>query len=432
MGCVRPVKGPWAVESFIQDDGWGIADPIIGMIFMGMVNLLGIICGFFLFVGHIQGATYSAVITELKTGNVLAQSDAHTPVYPASLTKLMTLYILFQSLEQGRIRMDTLFKVSPFAARQPPSKWGLKPGSRISVRQCILTLSVKSCNDVAHVVSENLFQSTGLFVQTMNATALKLGMLKTVFHNPSGWHHRFQKTTAHDMAILMRAICVNFPQYAGFLGVPSIQKGNHVVRNTNKLLGRVPGLYLGKTGYTSPSGFNLVTVTSRNNQPIVAVVMGMPSKIQRDQLMAALIETCYNAPHRLHLAIAKPLTTLSKTPNLAVAGLGQAGRTQYIKIRKIGKRKSRRPTGLIVSRPSRKTGKKTKPVLFSRNIPPQQSKKKKTVKARKTTKIKQSAWASNAMVRKTKGRDSRRKGRKRQSLVKRQTKPSSGIRSKPS
>ncbi|MBM3631739.1 MAG: D-alanyl-D-alanine carboxypeptidase [Alphaproteobacteria bacterium] len=417
----------------MQNDGWGITDPIIGTIFMGMVSLLGIICCFFMFVGHLQGATYSAVITELKTGNVLAQSDAHTPVYPASLTKLMTLYILFQSLEQGRIRMDTLFKVSPFAARQPPSKWGLKPGSRISVRQCILTLSVKSCNDVAHVVSENLFQSTRLFVQTMNATALKLGMLKTVFQNPSGWHHRFQKTTAHDMAILMRAICVNFPQYAGFLGVPSIQKGNHVVRNTNKLLGRVPGLYLGKTGYTSPSGYNLVTVTSRNNQPIVVVVMGMPSKIQRDQLMAALIETCYKAPHQLHLAIAKPLTTLSKTPHLAVAGLGQPCRTKYVKIRKIGKigkKKSKRPTGLMLNRLGRKIGKKTTPVLCSRTILPQQSKKQKTVKASKTTK--QSAWASNAMVRKTKGRDSRRKGRKRQSLVKRQTKPSSGIRSRPS
>jgi D-alanyl-D-alanine carboxypeptidase len=393
------------------------------MISVGMANLLRTLFCFFLFVGHIQGATYSAVITELKTGNVLAQSDAYTPVYPASLTKLMTLYMLFQSLEQDTIRMDTLFKVSAFAARQPPSKWGLKPGSRISVRQCILALSVKSCNDVAHVVSENLYQSTGLFVKTMNATALKLGMLKTVFHNPSGWHHRFQKTTAHDMAILMRAICVNFPQYAGFLGIPSIQKGNHVVRNTNKLLGRVPGLYLGKTGYTCPSGYNLVTVTSRNNQPIVVVVMGMPSKIQRDQLMAALIETCYKAPHRLHLAIAKPLNTLSKTPHLILAQLSQPSRAKQGKNGKIRhkKRKSRRPANLILSRPGRKPKKKVQPVLFSQNRSPQPS--KKTIKADKIKK--QRTRVSHAMAKKRSGAASRRKAQKRQSLVKRQTRKSS-------
>ena len=416
------------------------------MISIGMVNLLRIICFFCVFVGHIQGATYSAVITELKTGNILAQSYADIPVYPASLTKLMTLYILFQSLEQGNIRMDTLFKVSAFAARQPPSKWGLKPGSQISVRQCILALSVKSCNDVAHVVSENLHQSTGFFVKTMNAMALKLGMLKTTFHNPSGWHHRFQKTTAHDMAILMRAICVNFPQYSGFLGIPSIQKGKRVVRNTNKLLGRVPGLYLGKTGYTCPSGYNLVTVTNRNNQPIVAVVMGMPSKIQRDQLMASLIETCYKDSSRLHLAISKPLNTLSKTPLLILAQLSKQNRTKQDKISKIRnkKRKSRRPTAVNLAKIQTKalgkygdkSRKKTvKPVVISQKIRPQQSKKQKTIRAssaKKQSRIRarNAKGESNAIARNAKGRGPLRKAQKRQSLVKRgrQTKQlSSGI-----
>ena len=399
------------------------------MIFMGMANLLRIVCCFCLFVGQTQGATYSAVITELKTGNVLAQSDAQTPVYPASLTKLMTLYILFQSLEQGYIRMDTVFKVSAFAARQPPSKWGLKPGSRISVRQCILALSVKSCNDVAHVVSENLYQSTGLFVKTMNATALKLGMLKTVFHNPSGWHHRFQKTTAHDMAILMRAICMNFPQYSGFLGIPSIQKGNGVVRNTNKLLGRVPGLYLGKTGYTCPSGYNLVTVTSRNNQPIISVVMGMPSKIQRDQLMASLIETCYKDPSRLHLAIAKPMTTLSKTPHLILAQLSKPIGTKQVRNNKTGnkKRKSKRLAAVSLAKIQGKSPRKyrvksikktVKPIVMSQKIRPQQSKKQKTLQARKTKK-RSMIRASNAIPRHAKRRGPLRKAQKRQSLIKR-------------
>lgn len=271
--------------------------------------------------GIVQAATYSAVITDLKTGTVLAQSYSKTPVYPASLTKLMTLYTIFQALEQGQIRMDTPLRVSAFAAKQPPSKWGLKTGSTISVRQCILALSVKSCNDVAHVVSENLCKTTHTFVKRMNATALKLGMMNTSFRNPSGWHHRLQTTTAYDMSVLMRAICTDFPQYAGFLGVPMIQNGNRVIRNTNKLLGRLPGLYLGKTGYTCPSGYNLVTVTSRNNQPIITVIMGMPSKIMRDQLMTCLIETCYQYPDRLHLAIAKPLKVLSKKSPVVLAQL---------------------------------------------------------------------------------------------------------------
>ncbi len=403
-----------------KSDGWGM----IGMI-SGMRSLLRIICCFCLFVGQIRGATYSAVITELKTGSILAQSYADTPVYPASLTKLMTLYLLFQALEQKTIGMDTPFKVSAFAARQPPSKWGLKPGSRISVRQCILALSVKSCNDVAHVVSENLHESTELFVKTMNATALKLGMLKTVFYNPSGWHHRLQKSTACDMAVLMRAICINFPQYAGFLGVPSMQKGKHVVRNTNKLLGRVPGLYLGKTGYTCPSGYNLVTVTHRNNQPIVAVVMGMPSKIQRDQLMASLIETCYKDPSRLHLAISKPLTTLSKTPRLVLASSKKSPKKQGKTRNK--KRKSRRIAAVSLAKiqtkaPGKygsKSRKKTvKPIIISQKIRPQQSKKQKTLRE-SSTKKQRTIRARNTITRKAKGLGSLRKAQKRQSLIKR-------------
>jgi D-alanyl-D-alanine carboxypeptidase len=403
------------------------------MIYMGMVNLLRIICCFCLLVGQIQGAIYTAVITELKTGNILAQSSAHIPVYPASLTKLMTLYLLFQSLEQGLIHMDTLFKVSSFAARQPPSNWGLKPGSRISVHQCILALSVKSCNDVAHVVSENLYQSTELFVKNMNAMALKLGMLKTVFYNPSGWHHRLQKTTAHNMAILMRAICINFPEYSGFLGVPSIKKGNRVIRNTNKLLGRVPGLYLGKTGYTCPSGYNLVTVTSRNNQPIVVVVMGMPSKIQRDQLMASLIETCYKDPRRLHLAIAKPLNTLSGTPHLVLAKLIKPRRTKQVKKSKIGNKNriSRRETVVHLAKINRekasgkhspKSKKSTKPLFIAQKIRPQRAKKRSILGVSR----------GGAIPRKVKGRagtiPSKRITRKRQSLIKRaahQKRPSS-------
>ena len=386
---------------------------------IGMVNLLRIIFCFFFFVGQIQGATYSALITELKTGNVLAQSGAHTPVYPASLTKLMTLYLLFQALEQGDVQMNTLFKVSAFAARQPPSKWGLQSGSRFSVRQCILALSVKSCNDVAHVVAENLCQSTELFVKTMNAMALKLGMLKTVFRNPSGWHHPLQKTTAHDMAVLMRAICLNFPQYAGFLGVPSIQKGPRVVRNTNKLLGRVPGLYLGKTGYTCPSVYNLVTVTSRNNQPIISVVMGMPSKIQRDQLMASLIETCYQDPHRLHLAIAKPLNTLSQPPRLILAQLSKSSTSKQVtngKIRKIRNknRMVRRPTKVTVIKQQGKTSGKSRkkthlPQSISQKKRLQPSKKRNTMQIRRA--IQRNIIKTEKILR-------RRKARKRQSLIK--------------
>lgn len=261
----------------------------------------------------LQGATYTAVVTDLKTGMVLAESQAHKAVYPASLTKMMTLYLTFEALSRGKISLETPFSVSSLASKQPPSKWGLRRGQNISVRQCILALSVKSSNDVAYVVAENLAKTMPDFVQTMNAKALALGMTHTSFRNPSGWHHPLQTSSAYDMALLLRAICMDFPQYAGFLGVASLRRGNNTIHNTNKLLGRVPGVFLGKTGFTCPAGWNLATATNRGGKKIIAVVMGMPSRQQRDKLMAHLIETRYTAPEKLTLAIQEPSRLMAKT-----------------------------------------------------------------------------------------------------------------------
>jgi D-alanyl-D-alanine carboxypeptidase len=276
---------------------------------------------------YIDAAPYAAIVTNLKTGKTIAQSNAHKSVYPASLTKMMTLYLTFEDLSKGKITLNTLFCASPLASKQPPSKWGVRPNERISVRQCILALSVKSSNDIAYVVAENIEKNMDQFVARMNLKALQLGMRNSSFRNPSGWHHPLQKTTAHDMAILMRAICTHFPKYANFLGILSIQKGKNIVRNTNKLLGRVPGMRLGKTGFTLPSGFNLAATTHRGDKTIVSVVMGMPSTEHRNKLTAHLIETFYTAPEKLDLAINQPNQTLVQNTLLAQS----SGRSQLAK-----------------------------------------------------------------------------------------------------
>lgn len=238
-------------------------------------------------------APYTAVLMEPLSGLILAGFAPQKRVYPASLTKMMTLFQIFEALELGRIHMDTLFCASSYASRQPPSKWGLRPYQRMSVRDSILALSVRSANDVAIMVAENLEGSLKKFVKRMNQTAKKLHMHHTHFCNPSGWHHPFHRSTAQDMALLLRALWLRFPRYASFLGVPFFKSKGLVYRNTNKLLSKVKGMKMGKTGYTSPAGWNLATLTMRSGRPLIVVVMGMKTASERDSHMVNLIHGFY-------------------------------------------------------------------------------------------------------------------------------------------
>jgi D-alanyl-D-alanine carboxypeptidase len=204
---------------------------------------------------------------------------------------MMTLYILFEEIERGRLSMATGLAVSPNAARQPASKLGLKAGSTIAVSDAILATAVKSCNDVATVIAENISGSEAAFADRMTRTAHALGMRNTVFRNASGLPDPSQVTTARDMAVLARALQGRFPAYYRVFSTESFTYAGRRYESTNKLLGDVPGMDFGKTGYTRASGYNLATSVQRGGKRIIVVALGAPSSAARNAHVTGLIAT---------------------------------------------------------------------------------------------------------------------------------------------
>ncbi|WP_305988589.1 D-alanyl-D-alanine carboxypeptidase [Roseibium sp. MMSF_3544] len=232
---------------------------------------------------------YAGIVVDAKTGKTLYSYSADAYRYPASLTKIMTLYVVFEELEAGRLSLSSRLKVSKYAAGRPPSKIGLKPGTTIKVKDAILALVTKSANDVATVVAENIGGSEKRFAERMTRTARALGMKKTTFRNPHGLPNSGQRTTARDMATLGRAIQEHFPQYYGYFKTRSYKYKGRTYGNHNKLLGSVKGVDGIKTGYIRASGFNLVTSVNTNGRQIVAVVMGGRTGASRNAQMTKLI-----------------------------------------------------------------------------------------------------------------------------------------------
>lgn len=241
------------------------------------------------------------VVLDPLTHKVVEGTNANCRVFPASLAKLMTLYITFDALTKKKLTLNTLCPVSREASRCMPSKLWVKPGQKLSLQQCILAVAVSSCNDVATVIAERIGGNVPNFVKLMNIYAKKLGMHATAFKNPSGWHHANQVSSPKDIALLMRAIWMKFSRYGHFLGVKQFSYRGRVYNNTNRLLGKVQGLRMGKTGYTSRAGYNLSTFTVRDHRPVIVVVTGASSKTVRDQKVLALIERFYKRhdPQRL-------------------------------------------------------------------------------------------------------------------------------------
>ena len=217
---------------------------------------------------------YAAYVVDDKTGRVLFSKNADAPRHPASLTKMMTLYILFEELEKKRMTMSTPLKVSAHASVQAPSKLGLRPGQTIPVEDAIRALVTKSANDVAVTIAENIGGSEPAFAQRMTRTARRIGMTGSSFQNASGLPNPNQWTTAHDMVTLGRALAERYPNYYRFFSTRSFAWGNQVIGNHNKLLYRMEGIDGIKTGYTEASGFNLVSSLRRDNRHVVAAVMG--------------------------------------------------------------------------------------------------------------------------------------------------------------
>lgn len=233
---------------------------------------------------------YAAIVVDANNGKVLHSENALARRYPASLTKMMTLYLIFEDIQSGKITKKSKFKVSNKAARRPPSKLGLKRGQTITVNDAILALVTKSANDVATAVAENLDGTQKKFVSRMNTKAKQLGMNKTIFKNASGLTAKGQITTATDMAKLGIALKQHFPQHYHYFNTRTFKYGKNKMKNSNKLLGNVRGVDGIKTGFTNASGFNLVTSVDHNNKRLVAVVMGGKTGKSRDQHMKQIVK----------------------------------------------------------------------------------------------------------------------------------------------
>ena len=247
---------------------------------------------------------YAAVVINADNGRVLHAWSAGQRRYPASLTKIMTLYMIFEDLRAGKITLKTRLKVSGRASRQPPSKLGLRRGDTITVKQAILALVTTSANDVATTVAENLSGSEAAFARRMTRRAHSLGMRRTHFRNASGLPHRRQVTTANDMATLAVAIQRQFPRYFGYFKTRSFRFKGRVYRNHNRLLGRYRGVNGIKTGYIRAAGFNLVSSVERDGKRLIGVVFGGRSGRSRDRQMVRLLDKGYK---RLRiLAAVKP------------------------------------------------------------------------------------------------------------------------------
>ena len=232
---------------------------------------------------------YAGVVYDVIGGTTLYADDADEKRYPASLTKVMTLYVVFEELAAGNITLDTLFTVSRYAAARPPSKIGFKPGGTIKVRDAIMALVTKSANDVASAVAENISGSEAAFARRMTKTARRLGMNATTFRNASGLPNAKQVTTARDMVKLGIAIQRDFPQYYGVFETQTFAYGERRYRNHNRLLGRIDGVDGIKTGFIRASGFNLLTSIRRDGRHLVAVVMGGRTGASRNAHMAELL-----------------------------------------------------------------------------------------------------------------------------------------------
>ena len=238
-------------------------------------------------------ARYASMVVDAKTGKILHASNPDRKRYPASLTKMMTLYMVFDALERKKLTLNQRLKVSRRAQGMPPSKLGLKRGKTIQVKDAILALITKSANDAAVVVAEALGGTEIKFAQMMTKKARQIGMRRTKFRNASGLPNRKQVSTARDMAILARRLIRDFPQYYHFFGTQRFSYKRRTFRNHNKLLANYPGVDGIKTGYIRASGFNLVASTKRHGRRLIGVVFGGKSAKSRDRHMRRLFERAY-------------------------------------------------------------------------------------------------------------------------------------------
>lgn len=237
----------------------------------------------------------SSIMIDAKTGNVLYSENADVRRYPASLTKMMTLYLTFSALENGTLKLDDHLKISRTAANRSPSRLGLIPGKTIDVKTAILATIIKSANDCATVLGEALAKDEASFAVLMTETAHKLGMKDTTFKNASGLQHSEQKTTARDMAVLGAALYHHFPQYYSWFSIKQFEYEGKTIVSHNNPLKEFEGADGMKTGFTSAAGYNIVTSAKRGNHRVIAVTMGHDQVKERDNKIYAMMGKAFSA-----------------------------------------------------------------------------------------------------------------------------------------
>ncbi len=237
-------------------------------------------------------ATPSLVI-DAASGQILEQEQATAVWYPASVTKLMTVYVALDAVRQNRLTFDTPLVVSQRAARMSPSKMGFRPGSEVTLRNALVMLMVKSANDVAVTIAEGVSGSVEAFADEMNKASAALGMRESHWVNPNGLPDERHVTSARDLAILARALLTQFPESANLYNIGAMQIGGKITANHNGMLGRYPGADGMKTGFTCPAGYNLVASATHGGQKLIAVVLGAPSASARTAKAASLLDRAF-------------------------------------------------------------------------------------------------------------------------------------------
>jgi D-alanyl-D-alanine carboxypeptidase len=259
-----------------------------GRCWIGRRVLFGLAAVLALGAASAQATPY--LVVDADSDQVLMQNEATAPWYPASLTKLMTVYVALDAVRTGKLTLDTPLIMSARAARMPPSKMGFRPGTQVTLDNALKMLMVKSPNDVAVMVAEGVSGSVEAFADDMNADAQRLGMHESHFVNPNGLHNPDHVSSARDMAIVARALLREFPDHADLFSIGAIQLGRQYIPNHNGLLGRYPGADGMKTGFTCPAGFNVVASANHGGRRLIVVVLGAPSARSRNQEAADLFD----------------------------------------------------------------------------------------------------------------------------------------------
>jgi D-alanyl-D-alanine carboxypeptidase len=254
--------------------------------------ILGLAAAVTLGAASAQATPY--LVVDADSDQVLMQNEATAPWYPASLTKLMTVYVALDAVRGGKLTLNTPLIMSVRAARMPPSKMGFRPGTEVTLDNALKMLMVKSPNDIAVMVAEGVSGSVEDFADDMNATAQRLGLRESHFVNPNGLHNPAHVSSARDMAIVARALLREFPDHADLFSIGALQLGNQYIPNHNGLLGRYPGADGMKTGFTCPAGFNIVASANKSGRRLIVVVLGAPTARARNQEAANLFDSGFN------------------------------------------------------------------------------------------------------------------------------------------